>query len=335
VLTRVNTLRLLVGDPLADPDLLDLVEAQHIATHSGVIVRLAAALCAYGDALPPLFAAAAAQAGAATQRKLDIVDRLSERCTALGIGHAFLGVAERYPDSASITLLVDSPWSAHIDRAILRDLPARPAKPKRRGALLERRLAGATTHQVVYGIELRIRHGRVGRVGEQARFARLLLQRAAVRPLGCTSCFAPPSEDYFLLLATERAYMRPSPHLADFVWAVPALRGSAPPFDWDYVFATALSLGVSATAASYIGFMEGVHRNVSGARRELVPAAVRERFGVITERRAAYPRPRAAARALAKNLRATLEAGRWESAARLALLPVVAASARLANGRMA
>ena len=335
MLTRVNMLRVAVGDPLADPDMLDLVEAQHIATGNGVIVRLAAALRAYDDVLPPRFAGAAGQASAVTQRKLDIVDRLSERCTALGVGHAFLGVAERYPDSASVTLLVDSPWSARMDRAILRDLPSRPAKPRRFGALLERRLAGVTTHQVAYDIELRLRHGRLGRLGEQARFARLLLQRARVQPVGCTTCFAPTPEDYLLFLATERAYMRASPHLADFVWAVPALRGATTIFDWDYVFATVLSLGVTAAAASYLGFLEGVHRNVCGARRDLVPAAVRERFGVVAERRTAYPRPRAAARTFAKNLRATLEGGRWQSAARLALLPFIAASAQLGGRRTA
>jgi len=333
VLTRINMLRVAVGDPLADPDQLDLVEAQQIATGNGVIVRLAETLRTYDDVLPPLIGAAAAQASAVTQRKLDIVDRLSERCTALGVRHAFIGVAERYPDSASIALLVDSPWSARMDRAILQDLPSRAAKPRRPGARLERRLAGITTHQVAYDIELRIRHGRLGRFGEHARFARLLLERASVQSVGCASCFAPTPEDYLLFLITERAYMRPSPHLADFVWAVPALGTTQ--FNWDYVFGTSLSLGVTAAAASYIGFLEGVHRNVSGARRDLVPATVRERMGVVAERRTAYPRPRAVMRTFAKNLRATLEAGRWQSAARLALFPFVAASARLAGGRIA
>jgi hypothetical protein len=321
-------LRLLVADPLADPDVLDLVEAQRLASQSGVIVRLADALRAYGDELPPQCAAAAAQACTATQRKLELVDRLSDRCIKLGLAHAVLGVAERYPDSAVVTLLVDSPWSPNVDRAILHDLRSRPAKPRRRGARFERRLAGATTHIAEYGIELRLRHGRLGRFGEQARFARLLLQRARIQPVGCTTCSVASPEDYFLLLVTERAYMRPAAHLADFAWAVPALRG--PTFDWDYVFATALSLGVTSGAAAYLQYLVGVYGIVSGGRRSLLSAAVRNRFGVLPDDPAApYPATHVLAHTFVENLRATLEAGRWQSAARLALLPLVAAFAGL------
>ena len=327
MLTRVKMLRLLASDPLADPTDMDLVEAQQLASRGAVIVRLADAMRSYGEELPPQFAAAAVRACAATQCKLAIVDRLTERCARLGLAHAFLGVAERYPDSASLTLLVDSPWSLEVDRAVLQTLPSRGAKPRRPGARFERRLAGSTTYVAAYGIELRLRHGRIGRFGEQARFARLLLQRARVRPVGPTTCASASPEDYFLVLVTERTYMRPSAHVADFAWAVSALR--APDFDWDYVFATALSLGVSAGAATYLGYLLALYRVVSDGRRgDLVPPAIRERFGVVAEPAAApYPPTNVLARSLVENFRATLAAGRWESAARLTMLPVVAAFA--------
>lgn len=327
MLTHINLLRLLADDPLADPADMDLVEAQRLACGGAVIVRLADALRAYDDELPPQLAAAAARACAATQCKLAIVDRLTERCTTLGLAHAFLGVAERYPDSASVTLLVDSPWSLEVDRTVLQTLPSRAAKPRRAGARFERRLAGSTTYVAAYGIELRLRHGRIGRFGEQARFARLLLQRARPQTVGPTTCMVATPEDYFLVLVTERAYMRPSAHVADFAWAVSALR--APDFDWDYVFATALSLGVSASVATYIGYLLALYRVVSNGRRgDLVPAAVRVRFGVAADPAATpYPPTQVLAKSFVENLRATLAAGRWESAARLTMLPVVAAFA--------
>ena len=87
-------LRLLLGDPQADPAELDWAEARELALAHGVIVRLADAVSACGEPLPARFQAAAAEACARTQRALAIVDRLSARCEAMGLAHAFLHTAE-------------------------------------------------------------------------------------------------------------------------------------------------------------------------------------------------------------------------------------------------
>src|SRR3954466_2112307 len=112
-----QVLRLLLADPHADPAALDWAAARELTAAQGVIVRLADAIVAGGEELPPRFREAAAAACAQTQRALTIIDRLSARCAALGLGdaHAFLRAAESYPDSGPVTLLVSAPASIKFD----------------------------------------------------------------------------------------------------------------------------------------------------------------------------------------------------------------------------
>lgn len=317
-MTADGVLRLLVDDRVADPDAIDLVAAERRASAGGVIVRLADILHAHGDGLPPGLSAAAAAACAATERTLALVDRLSDRCRALGLAHAVLGVVERYPDSGRVTLLVDQPPSRALDRALLRDTPSRPLP--RRGAALHRRLAGSSSFVAPYGVEVRVRHGRVGRYGEHARFARLLLDRARPQPVGRTSCRAASPEDYFLLLAMERAYAPPGVRLADLAWALPLLRRGPAAVSWDYVFATALACGVASGVSGYLHYLDGEHRRLFN--RGLVADDVLVRFGPARERPTT-------ARTFLRQVGATLESGRWHSAARLSFAPVLAALAGL------
>ena len=313
-----GVLRLLVDDRVGDPDAIDLVEAGRLAQAGGVVVRLADVLHAHGDGLPPGLGAAAAAACARTQRALAIVDRLGDRCAALGLSHAIVDVAERYPDSGRVVLLVDAPPSAALDRAILRDTPARAAP--RRGVGLHRQLAGSSTYVAQYGIQIRVRHGRVGRFGEHAWFARRLLERARPQPVGRSTCRVATPEDYFLLLAIERAYARPGLRLADLAWIMPLLRRTPPALAWDYVFATALACGVVSAISGYLSYVDGEHRRLF--RNALVPDDVRRRFGESRRRSTT-------ARTFLRQVGATIESGRWHSAARLSFAPVLAALAGL------
>src|SRR5687768_14301884 len=94
-----QVLRLLLADPRLDPDEVDWAELREVAIAHGVIVRLADAVAARGEGVPPRVRAAAARATARTQRALAIVDELGIRCEAMGLPHAFLRTVETYPDS--------------------------------------------------------------------------------------------------------------------------------------------------------------------------------------------------------------------------------------------
>ena len=258
---------------------------------------------------PAPFSAAAAHACTSAQRVVELVAQLSDTCNRLRIAHAFLRTVESYPDApATIELLVGTP-SAGIDQLILRDLPA----TKRRAAL-HHRLANVTTYTAAYGNRVVIRHGRIGRLGEHARYARLLLERAGQRTIGTVTCLTPSRSDHLLLLAMHQLYTRPAFRLSDVLCAVEAIRQGQ--IDWDYLFATALSMGIVPVVGCYLQYLDRIHRSL--AHRSLVPADTLARF----ETSGGEQGP---ARLYLQHVRATLESGRWHSAARLSLVPVMAA----------
>lgn len=308
-----------------DGDHIDWAELRHAAERGGATVRVADALhrIAPDEALPPRFTDAAAQACHRTQQVVELVDQLGAACTSLGLAHAFVRTAESYPDAPrTIDLLVGDPSPA-VDRAITQSIHA-----VMRRSLLHHRVAGAATYTLPNGNRLLIRHGRLGRMGEHARFARIVLDRARPVSMGTATALAPTPADHVLILALHQLYTRPEFRLSDLHCAMEALRG--PAMDWDYLFATALSTGAVSTVGCYLQYLQRVHESVSG--RPLVPGDALERFttnlrstGPALAADAAFPRTKSAARLYLQQLRATLESGRWHSAARLSLVPVVAA----------
>jgi thymidylate kinase len=318
---RSSALRLLL-DPGVDPDEIDWADLRPVAERGGVIVRLADALQERGEALPSRFAAAAAKACTRTQQVLEIVDRLGERCVQLGIQHAFLKTAERYPDTGRDVDLLVAETSPRADRAILAALPA---ALRARGASLRNRLAGSRTYDAAHGIVVDIAHGRLGKFGEQARFARLVLANAAPAPVGPTSFVVPAAADHFLLLATQQVYTRPALRLADVYGAIVMLRRPEP-LNWDYVFATALAMGMVPAVGAYLEYIDRMY--VRTLNRPLLDDRLLDRFQ--SRHRAGpgqdirFPRIPVARRLYLSQLHATIEAGRWHSAARLSLMPVIA-----------
>jgi hypothetical protein len=315
-------LRVLHGDASADLDELDWAALRGVAARGGVMTRLADAVSRRGETVPPRLREAAADNCRKAERVLELVARLSARCGELGVAHAFVNTLEHYPDiKRHITLLTASP---DMDDQLLQHLPAAP-RPRRLG----RWLAGARTYAVAHGVTLEIRHGRLGRMGEHARYARILVARARDVVAGVTTARAPTSEDHLLLIAAHQSYRRPAMRLDDVCWAITAL--GDPALNWDYVFAMALSMGMLATVGSYLAYVDGIATELFG--RPLMAAELSARFQPAGTRLPwaadgiRYPAARAAARLYLQNVGATLESGRWHSAARLSLLPVVAALA--------
>ena len=318
---RAAALRLLL-DPNADPDQIDWADMRPVAERGGVVVRLADMLQQRGETVPSQFAAAAARACTRTQQVLEIVDRLGERCVQLGIQHAFLKAAERYPDTGRDIDLLVAETSPRVDRAILAALPA-ALRP--RGASLRNRLAGSRTYGAAHGIVVDIAHGRLGKFGEQARFARLLLANAAPTQVGPTSFVAPAAADHFLLLATQQVYTRPALRLADVYGAIVMLHRPEP-LNWDYVFATALAMGMVPAVGAYLEYIDRMHVRI--LNRPLLSDSLLSRFQAKDQARPAqdtrFPRIPVARRLYLSQLQATVEAGRWHSAARLSLMPLIA-----------
>jgi hypothetical protein len=121
------------------------------------------------------------------------------------------------------------------------------------------------------------------------------------------------------MLAIERSYARAgsSPRLDDLAWVIPLLWAQS--LDWDYLFAAAVAIGMLEGLGAFLASVSGVHHQLFG--RDVVAAAVLARF----------QGPSSHLRRLA----AALEAGRWQSAARLSLRPIVAAVAARRAPRLA
>lgn len=308
-----------------DGDHIDWSELRQAAERGGAIVRVADALrrIAPDEPLPPRFAASTAEACRHAQQIVELVDHVSAACRRLGLSHAFVRTAESYPDAPRTIDLLVGESSPAIDREITHSIHATATR-----SLLHHRLAGASTYTLPYGNRLLIRHGRLGRLGEHARFARVLLGRARAVTMGTATPLVPTPADHVLLLALHQLYTRPEFRLSDLQCAIAALRG--PDMDWDYLFATALSTGAVPTVGCYLQYLDRVHESVSG--RALIPDEILRRFAADLRRTgpalapdARFPRTKSAARLYLRNIRATLESGRWHSAARLSLMPVFAA----------
>ncbi|HWC72350.1 MAG TPA: nucleotidyltransferase family protein [Gemmatimonadales bacterium] len=315
---RLVILRLLLDDPRLDLAELDWAAVRTIAEHTGVIVRVADAVARRrgGEPLPPHLAESAARACGRTQRVLEIVDQLGAACTRQGIAHAVLKTAERYPDTGrDIDLLISA---ARRDTPILRSLPAIARRRTWR-----HRIAGSSTFTAAHGIVIDIWHGRLGSLGEHARFARLLLERARPVAVGVTSFVAPTPEDHLLLIAAQQMFTRPALRLADVYWTIATLKDRQ--LNWDYLFATALSMGIGAALGTYLRYVNRLYAHAFD--RPLLADHVTTRFEGSVHDAERFPAPRIAARHYLQQIGATLESGRWHSAARLSLLPVVAAAA--------
>jgi hypothetical protein len=113
-------------------------------------------------------------------------------------------------------------------------------------------------------------------------------------------------------------------------WAIATLRRPEQ-VNWDYVFATALAMGMIPAVGAYLEYIDRMH--VRLFNQNLLSEDLLERFQV--RDRALLPRdhdgrfPRAPVvrRLYLSQMQSTVEAGRWNSAARLSMLPVVAALA--------
>jgi hypothetical protein len=320
-------LQVLLDDPRLDLDAVDWAELTRLAERRRVVVRLADAVARRirKEELPAGLATSAGRAATRTQRTLALIDGLGDACTRLGVTHAFLKTAENYPDSGpDIDLLIADP-SAEIDRAILEGIPG-----ARRGHGFRQRLSGSRTYTAAMGIVIDLHHARLGRFGEQARYARILLSRARPVPLGVTSCYAPSAEDHFLLIATQQAYTRPALRISDVYGAIGLLR-RCDQLNWDYIFATALSIDMLPTLGAYLDYLDRMHMRL--LNQSLLPQELLARFttgepvlpaaGSDTR----FPATAVARRLYVNHVHAALEAGRWHSMARLLLLPVVAAFA--------
>jgi hypothetical protein len=319
-------LRLLLEDGRADPRDLDWDSLPALAERHRVPVRLAGCLRSRNAAVPRRFAEAAARAEARADRVLGLAARVAEACDRHGIPCVVLKLARDFPDvGGDLDLLVPDAGSA-IDR-VLRDLL--PVAPGRRS--LHAHLAATTAYAAPeYGTDVDVHHGRLGQLGEHARFAALLLARRRRVELGTVSCFVPSPEDQLVQQALSYGLGLPAVRIGDAFWTVSAVRGGR--LDWDTLLETAKAMGLLPALSCHLSGVEQLHMRLLG--RPLLDAEIRgrlaqRRWGRIEFRRGRYRLTAARVRLglFLRQLQAKIESNDWPAAGRLCLLPVIAASA--------
>lgn len=297
-----------------------------IAQGNRVLLRLAERLSRPQAALPRAFVEAVAREGARAQAFYNAMRRVDAACARWKIPHVFLKATRHYPDAGrDADMLV--PRGTQIDELLVSDLQATP----RRIGLADR-VAGSSGFVVDGAVVLDVHHGRLGLCGEQRFLADLVLERGQPVDVGGVMLRGLSATDEVLLQGAQLVYGRRSFRMTEALYTINAVREQR--VDWDEVIRSAERVGVLAGLSCYLTYLARIHQHVF--ERALLPDTVTRRlsasgWGTVEFSRGEFRFPRMAvgARVYWGQLAADIAARRWRSAARVCLLPLVAAAAAL------
>jgi hypothetical protein len=301
-----------------------VAETLQLAKANGVLLRAARRLGRRRRDLPGEFEITVAAEELRAASLLGLIKRLAELFAARGVPHVFLTTLEGYPDvgrDVDVLVLRDpqGPSQSWLDQLGGKPLPQD----------LSDRLAAAARYATEAG-EVDVHTDRLGRVGEDAAFARAVVARRRLTRAGSIEFFGPAPADAFVLQGMRRMYTRRGIRVSDIIATVQTVRRAD--FEWAEALATAERFGVLEAVSCYLGYVERVHHDVLGT--PLLPPAIAQRiaetrWGRMGSRHGGgrFPTPPVSARLYLRKLSATVASRRWEAAGRLCLIPVLGAAA--------
>ena len=319
-------LRLLVDgtiDPAQQQNVVwgDLLQ---IAAQNGVLIRVVDQLETFGLEPRHFFSAAVKEMRSRNQRKLTLINHISERCTQSNIEFVFPKALQSYPDLPGDIDLYVASTSLEIDRVILKGLQTKPLK-----RTLRNRIEG-TANYMVRGCDapLEIHHGRLGVAGEHKSYISRLIENAVEARAEGQDFLVPSTEDQLVLQALQRVVQRSYLRLSDVVTTVHLL--SRHELNWDYVVRTVKELNIVYGLSCYLSFVEQIYREAF--KDYLLPAGFL--LPVTTDMPRIefhsgffrFKRLEVGGRELANKFCSAMLAEDWAIASRLSLLPVVAVS---------
>jgi hypothetical protein len=321
-------LRVLLGDPRCELDDLDWSVVLPLAGRHKVTLRLADRFTRRGEDLPAPLRDAAGRERERQAATLAFVDRLARMCASRNVMYVIPDLAQEYPDvGRGVALLVSGP-PPDVDSEMFFHAPASLG----RGSVT-RRLTRTTTLDVPdVAATLRVHHGRLGRLGEQPRLARLALGRRRLATFGDVACFIPSVEDELLVHTLRFMYGRPALRLGDVAWLLAVIDGGT--LDWDYVARSARDTGLLHGLSCLLDYADQIHRAV--VTRPLYDARVRSLlaspggWGTVEWRDGAwrYPSTHVTRRLLVRHMVDELLAGSLGTMSRLLLVPAMGARQR-------
>jgi hypothetical protein len=323
-------LRLLLRDstPIGSTDHIDWSILLSVALQNNVLVRVARRLEELTVPMPEFFAQAARKHADRARYSLSAARRIAAVCERNGIEFLFLKVLQHYPDAGRDLDLLLFTRSLAVDDPIAREVGAVPLP-----STYEDRLAGAKIYRLPgSSVLLDIKHGRLGKVGEETEYPATLLKRRRTIVVEGKPFFAPSPEDLLVLTAMHRVYGRSSLRVADVLSAATCVLRDT--LDWDYIVGVARKLGLYHGLGCYLGYVEQIHSAFFGV--ELLPEAVHrlfplDRWGRVEFRDGAYRVPTVwvGGRLYARKLASQIASGNWMGAGRICLLPLVAGATAL------
>ncbi|HEX9579698.1 MAG TPA: hypothetical protein VF970_01200 [Gemmatimonadales bacterium] len=321
-------IRLLLDDPQTHPRDIDWDVATGMVVRNGILLRVAAALKRRGWTIPARLAGLAERARLRADRIFGLTSQIGQACERRGIPHAFLKVAEHYPDAGPNVGLLVAASAVAPEQAILDHVPALPAPD-----LVRSRLTGSSTYLVpAFDTTVIMHRGRLGRLGEHTGLADMVLRGRRHTRVGFFTASAPAREDQLLLQATRWTYGQNSLRLSDLYWTIATVRGAA--LRWSAVLAAAEATGLLAGLSCHLAYVEQIYREIAGGT--LLPEDLRQRiedrsWGPLEFRETGYRQSgrRISGPVYMPQLRSRIAAGDWKAAGRLCLLPILAFATRL------
>lgn len=313
---------------LADADPVDTVRhvgwtgLASLAGRHGVLLRVADRLSSAGEAGPRSFQETVHQERQRVDASLDIVRRVSAACKEQGVEFIFPKAFQHLPDiGADLDLLLVSNAPA-VDARLLETAGIRARRRTRN------RLTGATVYEIDGSPSLLdVQRGRLGRMGEDAAFAGMMLAGSHRQVLNGTEIRVPSPEHQLILQGMQRIFGRADVRLSDLVYTITSLRRDA--LDWGQILETARQLRVVEGLTCYLSYVEQVHDQVLDGPL-LTPALSATvhlpRWGRLEFRQGSYRFPvvRVNGALYFARLVAEVRGHNWSSAGRLCLAPAVA-----------
>lgn len=315
------------GPGPADDRVAEILE---LAKANGVLLRAARRLGRRRRDLPVQFETAVAAEEHRAASLLALIKRIAELCTEHSVPHVFLTTLEGYPDVGRDVDVLVLREPAGARQSWIDPLGGKPLRQD-----LSDRLAAAARYETDAG-EVDVHTDRLGRVGEDAAFARAVVARRRLTPVGEIEFFGPAPADTLVLQGMRRMYTRRGIRVSDIIATVRVVRRAD--FEWSEAFATAKRFGALEAVNCYLGYVERVHHDVLGT--PLLPPKITQRitasrWGRIGSRHGSerFPTAPVSASLYLRKLSASIASRRWATAGRLCLLPVLGATAAVRSVR--
>jgi len=310
------------------PGEVDWARFLAIAKQNTVLVRVADRLADLSIQTPSFFGDAAEEERQRVRATIDLIRTASDVCSDHRIECLFPKAFQHYPDMGHDVDLLVLARSAEVDRLIA---DALDLSPRRRG--LGNWIAGTVGYEVdACGSPLEIHHGRMGNLGEQTSYPGTLLMNRRRRTVEAAIFDVPSREDQLVLQGMQRVYGRRCLRLSDVVYTISSIRHDD--LDWSYVLGTAKRIGIFHGLCCYLAYVDQIHGGQFN--RDLLPAELRKAlildgWGRVGFRDGYYKFPfvRVGSVVYTRKFLADAASGDWGGAARLGVLPLLAAATAL------